>query len=178
MFINPEAVQRDWRAAAEERITAGKPAPRMTAEDFRAIEQLWGYPLPKEYKDFMSTWGVVQFPDAFCGFDYVYQRGDGPRMGFATTINSTKDRKTLELNHTYLIADPENDSGDPFIPAFMLPFAGDPDQNQILLELGSDTPRIWFWEDQPDAFGQGDNTLLGFVADDLVHFINNLRPYP
>lgn len=57
----------------------------------------------------------------------------------------------------------------------MLYFANSADTNQIMLELGSDMPRVWFREDQSDAFGLGDNICRRLVANLLEEFSNNLR---
>lgn len=84
--------------------------------------------------------------------------------------------EVLEIAHRHLIADPDNETGEPFFPPNMLCFAGNAGTDQLLLELGTATPRVWFWKDSNDAFGQNDNRHLGFVADTFDDFINTLRP--
>jgi hypothetical protein len=177
MFKISAATLEFWKQRDAENLADGfEPSKRMGPDDFRRIEALWGFPLPEAYKEFQSRYGSVEFPDFFCAFDYVYQRETGPKHVHSATIRSATGLETLEMNHKYLIVDPDNETEEPFFPPFMLPFGSDPGTNAILLELGSDTPRVWFWEDQSDAFGRGDNIILGFVANSLEEFINNLRP--
>ncbi|MBT0957861.1 SMI1/KNR4 family protein [Alphaproteobacteria bacterium KMM 3653] len=167
MFTPSPDLLAAWQAAV--------PAPEiMGPEHWARIEAAYGAPLPEAYKAFTGTYGAVTFPmDAPNSFRYLYQDG-GLSEYFEGRINSFKDTATLLLNHRFLIADADNEEEEPFFPANMLPFAGDPGQNQILLELGTESPAIWFWEDQPEAFGHGDNTRLGFIAPDLETFINAL----
>ncbi len=176
MFKISDATLAFWKQRDAENLVNGfQVSKRMGPDDFRRIEALWGFALPEAYLDFQGHYGSVEFPDFFCGFDYASQRETGPRHVHAATIRSVMPLETLEMNHRYLIADPDNETEEPFFPRFMLPFGSDPGTNLILLELGSDTPRVWFWEDQPDAFGRGDNINLGHVANSLEEFINSLR---
>lgn len=177
MFKISDAALALWKQRDAENLANGfQASKRMGPDDFRRIEALWGFPLPEAYKDFQIRYGSVEFPDFMCRFEYGYQSETGQQQVFAATIRSVTPLETLEMNHQYLIADPDNETEEPFFPRFMLPFGIDPGTNMILLELGSDTPRVWFWEEQPDAFGRGDNLILGHVANSLEEFINRLRP--
>ena len=182
MFNISAATHEFWKQRDAETLADGfEASKRMGPDDFHRIEALWGFPLPEAYKEFQRRYGSVEFPDAFCAFDYVYQRETGPeerepKHVHTATLRSVTPIETLEMNHQHLIKDPDNETEEPFFPPFMMPFGSDPGTNQILIELGSDTPRIWFWEDQSDAFGRGDNIILGLVANSLEEFINTLRP--
>lgn len=178
MLQIPDKVLEFWRKDDEDRRARGwSVSQRMGPVEFARIEKLWGFPLPPAYKEFQSKYGSVVFPDFFCAFDYSYQIDDTARHVHPATINSVLDIEGVEARHRYLIDDPDNETEEPFFPPFMLPFAGDPGTNEILLELGSETPRIWFWEEQSDAFGRGDNQILGFVANSIEEFLAALRPW-
>lgn len=174
MFEIKSDTQRSFDEYEIELKSKGRQLGRMTPEDFARIEGLWQHPLPEAYKTFMETYGPVPFPDVGqSSTSYVYKEGDF-EQSFACQFTGFVDFETLALNHRYLLDDTDNDTGGPFFPTNMLSFGGDPGQNKFLLELGTDTPRVWFWEDQPDAWGSGNNTRLGLVADNLVTFINTL----
>lgn len=178
MEPTPTPLAAYWDQRNSERIAAGRaPFERLTAADFAQIEATWGYPLPDAYKSFVSIYGCVDFPDAFSGFTYVYARENGPRQEYQGDIAFLNGKDRLLGAHRHLIADPDNDTEEPFFPRFMLPFGNSAGSDLILLELGSDTPRVWYWEDQGDAFGRGDNMLLGYVAPSFEAFLAALRPY-
>lgn len=175
MFTIPIATKAFWEEQKTTLSESGRPLNRvMTAVDFALIEKTWGYPLPAAYKEFTTVYGCPIFYDEVpYTYGYTYDR-NGMTEHWSGAINSFCDTETLVLQHQYLIADADNATEEPFFPRFMLPFAGDLGQNKLLLELGSDTPRVWYWEDNPDAFGHGDNLILGLVADNLYDFINRL----
>lgn len=178
MATIPAPLAAYWEQRNRERVAAARPPfERLTQVDFAQIEETWGYPLPDAYKSLVSTHGCVDFPDEFSGFTYVYARDDGPRQQYQGDIAFLMTPERLIAAHRHLIADPYNDTEEPFIPRFMLPFGNSAGTDLILLELGSDTPRVWYWEDQGDAFGRGDNMLLGYVAPSLDAFLAALRPY-
>jgi hypothetical protein len=60
-------------------------------------------------------------------------------------------------------------------PGTYFAIGGTPGQDQILMELSPTPGRIWFWPERKDAWGTGDNTELGFVADSFTAFIEGLR---
>ncbi len=177
MFTIPDDVLVFWKNRNAERRTSGRELVRlMDAEDFRRIESVWGFALPEAYKRFLATYGAVEFPEAFSVFDYVRKSSDGEEHRSEGDISCMATAEALERAHYYLIADPDNETEEPFFPPNMLCFAGSSGTDQLLLELGTATPRVWFWEDSNDAFGQGENRHLGFVANSFEDFVNNLRP--
>lgn len=177
MFTIPDKVLAFWQDRNVQRQAAGRePAMAMGAEEFSRIESVWGFALPEAYKRFLATYGAVEFPEAFSVFDYVRKAPDGGEHRSEGDISCMATADALERAYHNLIADPDNETEEPFFPSNMLCFAGSTGTDQLLLELGAGTPRIWFWEDSNDAFGQGDNRYLGFVADRFEDFINNLRP--
>lgn len=177
MFTIPDALVTFWRKRDAERQAEGlAPVARMGAADFRRIEAIWRAALPEPYKRFMATFGAVEFPDAFCVFEYRRPEPSGATRVAQGDIASMATAETLELAHRHLIANPDNASGKPFFPPDMLCFAGSAGTDQILLELGTATPRIWYWQDSNEAFGEPGNTQLGFVADSFEAFLGILRP--
>ncbi|MEZ5713826.1 MAG: SMI1/KNR4 family protein [Paracoccaceae bacterium] len=176
MFTIPDNVLAFWTERNAERQASGRePVMAMSAEDFRRIETVWGFPLPEAYKRFLSTYGPVEFPDGFSVFDYVGHAPDGGERVLQGDISCMVSAEALESAHRHLIADPDNETDEPFFPPNMLCFAGSTGTDQLLLELGTATPRVWFWEDSNDAFGRNDNRHLGFVAETFEAFIDNLR---
>jgi len=175
MYKTSETTLKIWNDQKKQTTVDDHPLVKtMDNEDFSRLEDIYGYPLPSACKEFISMYGCALFYDKVpYRFGYVYER-DNMTEQWAATINSFLDFSALSLAHTHMIADADNDTGEAFFPQNMLPFAGDLQQNLILLELGTETPRVWYWEDQASAWEQGDNNILGFVSDNLYDFINNL----
>ncbi|MCY6380248.1 SMI1/KNR4 family protein [Hoeflea prorocentri] len=157
-----------------ERLGGNNPVTLMTERDFERIERAWGYSLPEDYKHFMSTYGGTSFPcDGQSQTSYTYQEGDIQQHFECQLAGIMATDVLLTIRH-HMIDDPDNEAEQPFFPTNMLPFGADPGTNLFLLELGTDTPNVWFWEDQYDAWGEGENTRLGSVASSFTDFINGL----
>lgn len=171
--LKPETL-KFFKAHIVERAESGYPVTQMGLAEFQAIEALWGYALPDAYKAFQMEFGDTAFPDeGQSRTTYIYKE-NGFEQGFECVFGGFSNVSTLQTGHQHLIADPDNETETPFFPPHMLPFGSDPGTNLFLLELGTETPAIWFWEDQYDAWGEGDNTRLGYIAPDLSTFIKRL----
>lgn len=180
MFEIPKDVEERWSKQRAEVTARGTPrVARFTDAEIADIESLFGQSLPDDYKQFVRSFGGAVFYDNTAEdveaipyrFIYTYKTGDFSK-DFEGVISAINPPKTITDAHKYMIDDPDNETETSFFPPNMLPFAGDLEQNYLLLELGTDTPRVWFWEDKPDAWGQEDNTLVGFVAESFAAFIN------
>ncbi len=62
------------------------------------------------------------------------------------------------------------------MPPNLLPFAMNYGQGELLIEFGGSTERVFFWDFDSHDWERG-SARLGFVADNLYDFINNLRPF-
>lgn len=174
MFELDQQTLEAWAAQADNTPEQGGPPEIMGPKEFAEIEGVYGARLPEAYKTFMSTYGAVQFTDAIPrNFQYLYEEGP-KKQYFQGHIQGFVNTETLMLFFVNLLEEPDNEEEEPFFPRNMLPFASNMDQDCILLELSQDTPRIWYWEDNPYGWGHGSNTRLGYIAPDLKTFIENL----
>lgn len=144
------------------------------AADFEELEALWGFALPKAYRHLMQEIGPMPFPDEG-QTEAIYRYEDAPEQSQSASFAGLMPMSSLRLMHRHLMCDAGNDTQEPFIPPSMLPFGSDPGQNLFLLDLQGDVGAVWFWRDDPDAFGRGGNTRLGCVAPDLKGFIAALH---
>jgi len=62
------------------------------------------------------------------------------------------------------------------LPAFLVPFGMDDGQEELLIEFGQETKRIYFWDFDAHDWETGE-TRIAFVADDFYQFINSLEPF-
>ena len=67
------------------------------------------------------------------------------------------------------------EEGLPMIPRNVFPIANGYGQELVSIELEPSPGRIWYWPERQDPWGTGDNTQLGYAADDFYVFINGLR---
>jgi hypothetical protein len=146
------------------------PRPASDAE-IAALEQRLGGKAPPSYVEFMKRYGNVEFSDEIeCRFEYVYQKRDrSERRSKAVSFIKSPD-KALQY-YDGLQKDP-----DVRVPSHLLPFAMDYGQGELLIEFGQPTERIFYLDFDPPP-SDGEETLLGFVANDMHDFINNLKPF-
>ena len=133
------------------------------------LEDRFNSKVPKSYSEFLKVFGGVEF-----GFEVANQ--------FSYTYNDTGNTKChyQVVGH---IKTPERvlryynglaDDNDLEFPRHLLPFAMDLSQGELFIEFGKPTERIFYWN-----FDKHDWTnpqmRLGFVADNMYDFINNLE---
>jgi hypothetical protein len=153
--------------------------PRAGAADISKIEDYIQTSLPVPYVEFVTRFGFVMFgrePEGRDCFDYFINYPDRKEVREGD-ISHFKDPEPLIETHEVLTSS-EDDSDDEFpkFPAQFLPIGMDAGQGEILLELGEDAGRVWYWPFDEWAWGKESNTTLGFVAENLYDFINGLRP--
>lgn len=182
MINVPEPIATMWSKQHTEVTVRGAPrVSRFTESEVAEIESLFGQTLPEDYKQFVLTFGGVIFYDNTSdnvnsiphNFIYTYST-DGFSQNFEGVIGSMSTAKGIMDAYKYMIDDADNETEESFFPPNMLPFAGDLEENYLLLELGTDNSRVWFWEDKPDAWGEAENTLVGFVANSFTDLLNSV----
>ena len=170
MFQIPEAMQTHW-------IKRGKP--KASATDIMRIESKIGATLPAPYVEFITKFGFVVFDDVpgmYCLFDYIIIFPDRKEIHEADIAFFDQTDRLITAYETLTRKEFIDDEDFPKFPANYLPVASDAGQGQILLELGENAGRVWYWPYNDWAWGTEDNTWLGFVANDFYEFINKLRP--
>lgn len=140
-------------------------------EQMNMMEKRLAGSAPQSYRDFMQTYGAVEFDDDIdCRFDYVYRFPDRTELrsnviSFIKTPQSTLQYyEGLQQDHKINL------------PAHLLPFGMDYGQGELLIEFGRKTQRIFYWDFDSHDWESG-KTRIGFVADDFYEFINNLRGF-
>ncbi|TFI58722.1 SMI1/KNR4 family protein [Sphingomonas parva] len=147
---------------------------KATAEDVHMIRSLPPLPVPESYIELITRYGYLTFDpvDDPCRFAWEYREPE-LSMQFKASIAAFMPAEKVKRYYSGLVLDEDEDL--PKFPNFMLPIGTNWGQNNILLECGGERDRIWFWEFQPDAWGEGDNVRLGFVADSLAEFLAKLH---
>lgn len=148
--------------------------PRATEADLETIRGLPPLEVPTTYLEFISRFGYLQFDplDDPCEFEYEYREPE-MSMTFSDAITSFMPASYVQRYYQGLVLDQDIDL--PKFPAFFLPICFTPSQSHILLECGGESDRVWFWEFQGDAWGEGTNVRLGFVAQTFEAFLGKLR---
>lgn len=168
MFKIPQQTLEYWKLDGPEPFSEA---------DISEIETAVGFPLPNAYREFALQYGSVQYDtlDVDCAFKYEY-REDGASMEFDGAISHfLRADRVVQYFHGLT----RDDGGDdlPKFPPIFLPIGMDYGQGNILLELGGEKERIFYWEFQYDSWGKGNNVRLGFVAENLYDFVNNLEEF-
>ncbi|KIN61442.1 hypothetical protein Z945_2434 [Sulfitobacter noctilucae] len=157
------------------------PKPKATPEDVDKLRAYIAETLPdlqtalsEPYIEFITNHGFVSFlPPAQSVFWYSVDSAAGTERhrGDVAYVMDVDRAITVHRNMT-------GEAGPSFWPVFLLPIAGSAGEDYILLELGGQNDRIFFWKEAYDPFGEGDNTRLGQVAPNMYDFINGLEPAP
>lgn len=165
MFKIPERTAAFW---------AAKNRPRASASDIATIEELAGAKLPQSYVEFVTRYGFViwnrDYPDTF---DYSLSEEGVTEVyeGSIAFLNNV-DRLEAMMDNVY---EDSPEEGLPMIPRNVFPIANGYGQELVSIELEPSPGRIWYWPERQDPWGTGDNTQLGYAADDFYVFINGLR---
>ena len=171
MFNIPEVMRSHWE---------NQGMPKATAEDMACIEATIGSRLPSPYVEFVTQFGFVVFEDipgmrdAF-HYTVTFDGEEEKRQGDISFFHEPGE--LIQVHKYSTTAESEEDDMRPLFPAHFVPIASDAGQGEILLELGDHAGRVWYWTEKEWAWGMGDNTWLGFVADDFYEFINKLQPF-
>lgn len=168
MFRIPNAVEAYW---------SQQDYHRPTAVDIARLADLIGAPLPLSYVDFITRYGFVSFddiPGMQRRFDYFVFPSDG-EVGRREIRFLLEPCRIMKAHEICTRAQSDDDEDFPKFPAKFLPVGNDAGQGLILIEFGEYPGRIWFWRENEWAWGMGDNTWLGFVANDFQDFIDRLQ---
>lgn len=142
-----------------------------TDTDIALLEAHLGGKAPTSYVEFMKTYGSVQFDfEISSRFEYFYNY-PGRTEVRSEAISFIKSPKKAMQYYDGLQNDPEV-----HLPKYLLPFAMDYGQGELLIEFGQTTERIFYWDFDAHDWESG-NTRLGFVSDTMYDFINNLMPF-
>ncbi len=161
-FNPPRDTLRYWKATGS--ILA-------TDTDIALLERRLNMKAPKSYIEFMKKFGAVEFDDEIdCRFDCVYEQSGGI-LRRTQVISHIKAPETALRYCEGLQADPHVD-----LPSNLFPFGMDNGQGEILIEFGFPTERVFYWDFENHDWESG-ATRIGFVADDMYEFINNLKPF-
>lgn len=173
MFNVTDGMVQAWREMAD---------PIATSADIHVIESSLGFKLPPEYVAFVTRYGFVEFardePERRCLFSYVIEQ-NGQRVTRQCEVLFMFTPDKLVIRHRYLTTtDDPDDETRPSIPSGFVPVAGDAGFGTVLLDVAANPGQVWFWPENADRWGLGDNVALGFVAETFEDFINSLRPSP
>lgn len=161
-FTLPPETLAYWSAA---------PTIKATDADIAVLEARVGGKAPASYVEFMKTYGDVEFDfEINNAFDYVYATADRTERR-TQAISFIKSPEQALRYYDGLQKDPKIT-----LEKHLLPFGMDYGQGEILIEFGRATQRIFYWDFSSHDWESGP-TRLGFVADDMYAFINNLKPY-
>lgn len=145
------------------------------ADEIERAKAAIGPLVPYDYLEFLQTYGFVEWdldiPDSF---EYRLLSYPHQVINKAASITHLWPARHIER----MAADvrtAENDSLPLYYPNTHFPIGGTGGQAQIVLELEPAPGRIWFWPEREDERGSGDNTELGFVADNFTNFVEGLR---
>jgi hypothetical protein len=159
-FTPPPATLEYWRRRGLTPVTDAEIA---------LLEERLGGKAPASYVAFMKEFGSVEFDsDLDCQFTYVYEE-TGERL--TRLVGYIKKPERALRYYEGLQGDAEVD-----LPSHLLPFAMDNSEGELLIEFGQPTERIYYWNFDTHDWGSG-VTRLGLVAQDMVEFINGLKPY-
>lgn len=130
----------------------------------KALEQLWGFNLPKAYRNFLLECNGGE-PKKKC-FD-LKDKSDGSVIDeFLSIINNYNSNLLLDLK----------DVGKR-CPSHMIPIADDGFGNRILLSAkGADRGKVYFWDHDMEANDDEtpDYSNLSLIADSFEEFTNGL----
>jgi hypothetical protein len=150
---------------------------KATDADILELEARVGAQLPRQYVDFVKTYGFVKF-----GYDAhdtriftVVHEGDDQREPRQATMGFlVSPERALRTWVAFTDKSAPDSEESPLIPDGYFPAGNDNGQGLVLIELA--TGAIWHWRASAWRWGTEDNTRLGFVAKDFDEFINGLRP--
>ena len=151
--------------------THQRPAPVSDVE-IASLEGRLGLKAPPGYVEFMRTYGAVEFDtvDTPCCFSYIYEgSGQIEQRASAVSFIMSPQRSLRYYEGT-------QSDAKLHLPRHLVPFGMDYGQGELLIEFGQPTERIYYWDFDTHDWESG-VTRIGFVVNDLVEFINTLKPY-
>jgi hypothetical protein len=160
--------------SALEAMTERKSFDKASQADVALIRSIPPLPVPETYLEFITRFGYLSFHPLNdpCDFEYAYREPE-LSMTFNDSVKSFMRADKVKAYYNGLVVEEDDDL--PKFPNFMLPICSNPGQSHVLLECGGESDRVWFWEFQGDAWGEGNNVRLGFVADTFQAFLDKLR---
>lgn len=155
-------------------VTQREPFEKATEADVALIRRITPLEVPESYIEFITRFGYLSLDplDDPCEFEYEYREPE-LAMTFSDSVKSFMHAEKVSAYYNGLVVEEDDDL--PKFPPFMLPICSNPGQSHVLLECGGESDRVWFWEFQGDAWGEGNNVRLGVVAQTFQEFLNKLR---
>jgi hypothetical protein len=135
-----------------------------------ALEQLWGFRLPNEYKNFLIEYnGGEPVPNGF-SFKNLPENGSYIDVFFGI----------LKHDNNNLLVNMEMYKNR--IPNNFIPIGDDPGGNLILISVkNKDRGKIYFWDHEMEANTEAgeiaDYTNLTLIADSFDEFMNGLHSF-
>ena len=163
-----------------------------THEKILNIERDCSFSCPKDYKEFVTTYGAVSF-NTSCYNDFLEVTGstdglvDVPDFTTAKLLKGGEERLLSvslsdlytpeQIMSTYLdfTKGPLVDGATTLFPAYLLPIGSCGGEDLFLLENEHDGGRVLYWEQVYDEWGTNGNVDLWHVADSFQEFIAGLE---
>ncbi len=138
----------------------------LSNETLQAVEQYWGFQLPKSYRIFLLRSNGGSPIEKI--FDFRNKKDGSCLDGFFGIVK--------DFNNNLLIY---REYASKRVPKNMLPIADDVYGNLILLAVKNpDRGKIYFWDHELEVEEGEEPTYenLTLIADSFDEFINNLKP--
>jgi hypothetical protein len=134
-------------------------------EFLQALEQYWGFGLPKDYKNFL-----LKFNGGVPNKNYFYFKDSdfGSQVDYFFGVKKDENFNLLMNIKMY----------EERIPQNFIPIADDPGGNLVLISVkGPDRGKVYFWdhEMEADEGEKPDYSNLTLIADSFDEFINSLH---
>ncbi|MEP6501811.1 MAG: SMI1/KNR4 family protein [Betaproteobacteria bacterium] len=172
MFNITTGMEQAWLALGE---------PLAQPADIELIEGALGVGLPREYVEFVTRYGFVEFgrdPERRMLFSYMVDER-GRRETRQDGVSFLFDPDEVVQIYRYMIStDDPQDESRPMIPPGYLTVGSNAGHSSILLDVATNFGQVLYWPESDWRWGTHDNLALGYVADSFEDFINGLRPDP
>lgn len=145
-----------------------------TEDDVARITALSLGSLPRDYVEFLRTYGFVRWmltvPDRFV---YHHSAADVETTGTGSVGHlETPDSIARAMSHAW---ESQPELGLPRWPRGVMPIAGNAGPGQVLMDLETGAGAIRYWVPSQEIWGTGTNIALATVADTFTDFVQKLR---
>jgi len=144
---------------------------KFSNESIKQLEKLFSIKLPKEYKEFLLTFGSVVieagFPDSF-----IVEYKDEKRV--EDILNFLSKQEIIEA---YNVLREENEyEGEAQIPSYFIPIAHTNESyNRNYILLHKENQSIWLTMEDENL--ESDRDSFGFIANSFSEFLDNIKNY-